>query len=247
MACHRRSRRPGRLYRARLEVLSRKSPRSPTRYGHGAEYSGFSRQPQLIAPGEGTTVRWKVQGAESIEIGPIGLKSLDPSGEKQLFPRQSTTYKITARSSDGRTVADSYDVTVKAVVPGEPRITKLVAEPPFITRGKSARLSWRVSNAKQIKVMPVEFEIAQSDSWLDVTPDQTTTYTLTATSANGKTDTRPVEIRVEAPPVPTAQTDAEKRKPEPSLQTQPVADHPAKETSKPPEVPVATPPGQIPD
>ncbi len=80
------------------------------------------------------------------------------------------------------------------------RITAFGAEPRSIQRGQSATLTWSVANATDSNIDNGIGTVA-ANGMRQVFPTNTTTYTLTATSAGGN-DTRSVTVEVTAPPAP---------------------------------------------
>jgi hypothetical protein len=77
------------------------------------------------------------------------------------------------------------------------KITGLTLDPGTIRRGKSSQLCYGVINAKEIR-----FEPAVESVWpsrlrcVDVSPAKTTTYRLTATGENGKTEEAEITLQV---------------------------------------------------
>jgi len=80
------------------------------------------------------------------------------------------------------------------------RITNFGAEPRSIQRGQSATLTWSVANATDTNIDNGIGTVAANGT-RQVFPTNTTTYTLTASSAGGN-DTRSVTVEVTAPPAP---------------------------------------------
>ena len=80
------------------------------------------------------------------------------------------------------------------------RITAFGAEPRSIQRGQSATLTWSVANATDSTIDNGIGTVAANGT-RQVFPTNTTTYTLTASSAGGN-DTRSVTVEVTAPPAP---------------------------------------------
>ncbi len=77
-------------------------------------------------------------------------------------------------------------------------ILEFYASPGLIHRGEEAQLCYGVSNAKSVRLEPQSNEVWPSYSrCVAVSPQKTTTYTLTAEDAEGhsKTATLTVEVR----------------------------------------------------
>jgi peptidoglycan-associated lipoprotein len=86
--------------------------------------------------------------------------------------------------------------------PGFPTAT-LTAEPNRIEAGQSATLRWTTTNANDVTISGGVGTVAASGSQ-QVSPIDTTTYTLTAAGPNGKT-TATATVTLTAPPPPPAE------------------------------------------
>jgi peptidoglycan-associated lipoprotein len=84
--------------------------------------------------------------------------------------------------------------------PPPPRIDSFTVEPSSIQRGQSATLSWAVANATDMSIDQGLGGIGANGS-RQVSPANTTTYTLTASNAGGMA-TRSATVTVTAPPPP---------------------------------------------
>lgn len=79
----------------------------------------------------------------------------------------------------------------------EMAIIAFFASPSAIRRGQSAQLCYGVSNAKTLKIEPLGQPVWPSEyRCVDVSPEQTTTYTLTIEDGAGKTASQTVDIKV---------------------------------------------------
>ncbi len=86
--------------------------------------------------------------------------------------------------------------------PTHAKITGFEVDPTSIASGVTARLCYGVENATKTDLNPaVEKILPASHNCLDITPHETTVYTLTAYGQDGKTDTKAVELKV-GPPQP---------------------------------------------
>jgi peptidoglycan-associated lipoprotein len=81
-----------------------------------------------------------------------------------------------------------------------PRIDSFTAEPTTIQRGQSATLRWTVAAATNMSI-DQGVGAVQANGSQQVSPVNSTTYTLTASGAGGST-TRSVTVAVNAPPPP---------------------------------------------
>src|SRR5262249_50738753 len=112
---------------------------------------------------------------------------------------QTTTYTLTATGPAGNVTA-SATVTVGPVQPGNPQIIRFEASPLSIPQNGTSTLSWTTSGATKVSISGLgDFPVNGSTT---VTPSQTTTYTLTASSADGKTVSAPITVTVTTGSVP---------------------------------------------
>jgi peptidoglycan-associated lipoprotein len=84
--------------------------------------------------------------------------------------------------------------------PQPPRIDTFAAEPATIERGQSATLRWSIASATNMAI-DQGVGAVQANGSRQVSPANSTTYTLTASGAGG-TDTRTVTVTVNSPPPP---------------------------------------------
>jgi len=71
--------------------------------------NSFTAEPGTIEPGQSSTLRWSISGATDMSID-HGVGAVQSSGMRQVFPRTSTSYTLTARGPGGM---DSRSVTVE--------------------------------------------------------------------------------------------------------------------------------------
>lgn len=88
----------------------------------------------------------------------------------------------------------------EAPKPPAPVINEFSAEPSSIERGQSSTLKWSVANAEQMSI-DNGVGTVQANGSRSVYPNDTTTYTLTASGPGGNT-TKSVTVTVAAPPPP---------------------------------------------
>jgi uncharacterized cupredoxin-like copper-binding protein len=161
--------------------------------------SQFIANPASIQAGQSSTLTWVVQGATSVTIQP-GPGSVNAnSGSTSVTPTQTTTYTLTA-TGPGGTVNQAVTVQVGATPAGTPQIVRFEANPVSITPGGSSTLSWTTTGATQVSISGVG-NVAVNGA-ATVSPTQTTTYTLTATSSDGKSVTAPITVTVAGANIP---------------------------------------------
>jgi hypothetical protein len=161
----------------------------------------FTATPNQISAGQRSIISWNVPNATSVSITPAVGSNLNPSGTATVSPVQTTTYTLTATGPGGQQVTQNLTITVSASTPS---IVRFEAAPASITAGQTATLSWATTGATTVSISGVGSNLPANGSQT-VSPTQTTTYTLTATGADGKTSvTAQVVVTVAgtaAPPV----------------------------------------------
>jgi hypothetical protein len=145
----------------------------------------FAATPTRIAPGGTSTLSWTTSGASQVSISGIG--TVETSGSRSVSPAATTTYTLTASGSDGKSVTAPVTVTVTTGTTGAiPQIVVFVATPQNIDVGGSSKLCWQVTGATSIAIQPGVGSNLSANDCVTVSPNQTTTYTLTATNSTGQ-------------------------------------------------------------
>lgn len=143
--------------------------------------------PETILLGETATITWSSNNADTLSIEP-DVGNTDLSGSIEISPTETTTYTATAKGLGG---TESASVTVTVLSAPSVAIT---ANPATISLGESALLTWESENAETILIEPDIGDVTGLDSY-EVTPSETTTYTITATGPGGTaTDTATIEV-----------------------------------------------------
>ena len=78
--------------------------------------SSFTVEPRSIERGQSATLRWQVANATDMSIDQ-NLGAISANGSRQVFPSNTTTYTLTARSAGG---TDTRSVTVEVSAPPPP-------------------------------------------------------------------------------------------------------------------------------
>jgi len=158
----------------------------------------FQAQPTSINAGQSSTLTWQTENAETVTVTNLGTVAVSGSGS--VAPSTTTTYTLTASNAGGQASA-SVTVTVAGTAGGEVSVTSFTATPASITAGGSSKLEWNTTNA--VRVFIVGVGAVTPNGSVDVSPAQTTTYTLNATGADGKFASRKATVTVGT--VPTNQ------------------------------------------
>ncbi len=88
--------------------------------------SSFTVEPRSIERGQSATLRWQVANATDMSIDQ-NVGAISANGSRQVFPSNTTTYTLTARSAGG---TDTRSVTVDVSAPPPP-------PPPPVPGGSS--------------------------------------------------------------------------------------------------------------
>ena len=89
---------------------------APPPTGAAARINSFTAEPRTIERGQSATLRWSVANSTDISIDQQ-LGPVNANGSRQVFPSNTTTYTLTARSTGG---SDTRSVTVEVSAPIAP-------------------------------------------------------------------------------------------------------------------------------
>jgi hypothetical protein len=155
--------------------------------------------PMTINQGESATLYFQSLNATGVTISPA-VGAVGNNGSVVVTPTASTTYTVTANNTFG---SATCSVAVQ-VTPGTgPRIVKFSAAPLNIAQGSTSTLLWAVDNADTVTIDQGVGQVDNRAGTKDVTPQQTTLYTLTATNKFGTvTAQATINVTVTPPPPP---------------------------------------------
>ena len=162
-----------------------------------AQIVRFAASPNSIASGAQTTLSWSTTNATSVSISP-GIGTVAANGSATVSPSVTTVYTISATGTDGKTVTATVQVTVGAVTA---QILRFAASPGTIGLGAQTTLSWSTSNATSVSISPGIGTVTANGS-TTVSPAATTSYTISATGADGKTVTAVATVTVSGSAIP---------------------------------------------
>ncbi len=165
--------------------------------------------PPAVGKGGRSLLCYGVESAAAVRLDPP-VEEITPSLARclELRPAATTTYTLYAKNRAGAEVSQSVTVTV------DPKLREPAAAPPASTglilfftavqtrlpKGAMATLCYGVKGASSVAIAPAVSPgaLAVSDRMcLQTRPETSVTYTLTAKSASGETDTERVKITVE--------------------------------------------------
>ena len=143
----------------------------------------FNGSPLSITAGGTSTLSWTTTGATSVTINGLGSEPLNGSASTPALTT-ATTYTLTATGASGSAVTAVITITV---VPVQiPQIVVFSASPQTINAGQTSSLCWQVNGGTSITISGGVGSNLASNSCQTVSPQTTTTYTLTATNASGQ-------------------------------------------------------------
>lgn len=144
---------------------------------------------QTIELGESATFSW---GTSNVSQVTLNGDEVDEDGEETVTPNAAGTYTYTIRAYQSGKVGglSLQDTCVTQVIVEEPEeidpICTLIADDTTIELGESTNLNWTTDNAVSVSINQGIGSVNFDDS-TSVSPTQDTTYTLTATDADGDT------------------------------------------------------------
>jgi len=116
-----------------------------------------------------------------------------------FFSRWNENHRIERQAAEKQAAAQQQQdrTTVEEMGGKELAIQSFYGSPGTVKKGESVQLCYGVANAKTVTLLPQDNPVWPSYSrCVDVQPAKTTTYTLTAMDAAGKSVTSTVEIKV---------------------------------------------------
>ena len=162
----------------------------------------ISAVPNTIITGNTTTLTWTSSLADSCTITPdVGM--VDLNGSIEVSPVETTTYTITVTGSGG---TSSAQVTVAVENFPQPNVNFTV-EPANIRIGESTTLIWSSTDADTCDIQP-DIGGVTTDGTINVSPLETTTYTITAIGPGG-TDSAQTTVTVDTTLPPTVDINAD--------------------------------------
>lgn len=156
----------------------------------------FQVTPSTVKAGDPVVVEWEVENAERVVISPKP-GDVELRGTSSATVDETTEFVLEARRGDQ---VRRKTVTV-TVVSGDLQIVRFTATPDRVKRGEKAALSWTVVNADTVELQPIGGGQPGTGS-VEVSPAETTTYTLTARNEFGYVSAQVIVAVDEAPGLP---------------------------------------------
>ncbi|HSK44551.1 MAG TPA: alkaline phosphatase family protein [Candidatus Binatia bacterium] len=147
----------------------------------------LAASPATIGPGQAASLTWTSANATSVSIDQ-GIGVVSSSGSLNVSPAATTIYTITATNGLATATATA---TVNA-----PLAVTLKASPENIAPGSQSTLTWASRGAATVSIDQGVPPISGPSGSVPVSPTQNTTYTITATDAQGHTSTAAATVNV---------------------------------------------------
>ncbi len=142
----------------------------------------FNADPSQIVVGDSSTLSWSTTNAGNVVISNIG--SVSANGNQNVTPATTTIYELTATGLGGEAIC--YATVTVEPLPDEPSCSNFTANPDSIYVGESTTLDWTQVNGVSASIDNGVGAVPLNGP-KSVSPNQTTTYTLTITGAPGTT------------------------------------------------------------
>lgn len=188
----------------------RSSPARVTVEQPPVEIVDFSARPPEVEVGNQTSLHYEVSKANRVQISANNrAKDLggNNKGELLVTPAQTTTFILSAQDVDGK--AFTRPLTVNVVERQQALVKSFAGNPVEIMQGNTAKLCYEAISSKASIGASIGqgFTSVQPSGkqCLEVKPQATTIYTLTAVGLNGRPENRQATIKVKAPPKPSAE------------------------------------------
>lgn len=161
-----------------------------------AKITQFYASPPRVAAGEAALLCYGVESAVEVTLTPP-VEPVHPALARcfEVKPKVTTAYELTAVGKGGDRTSQRVTVKVGAA---RVKFTQLTVSAQEVTKGSLVSFCFKAVNATAVTGGPGKFQQggqAAGDCLVD-TPQQTTTYRLTVTGAEGESDTDAVTVRV---------------------------------------------------
>jgi hypothetical protein len=118
----------------------------------------------------------------------------------EAAPQHDTKYTLTAEGNDGQTVTAEFTLAVKPDLANRPRITDFRVTKHTFEQGRHYfTIAFAFANARTVTIDPPVFsplvDSAPFGQWV-VTPEATTTYTLTVMDKKGRKASKQLTVEV---------------------------------------------------
>ena len=168
--------------------------------------NSFTATTSSVVAGGSSTLQWSTSNAAQVLLNGSPVSA---NGSLTVNPNSTTTYRLTAVSSNGScTVEQTITITVTACP--APQINTFTANPTTVLIGGNQviRLAWSITDNSgtgvTVSISPGVGSFAAANGFVDITqPQATTTYLLTVTNGCGASSTAQTTVTANACPQPT--------------------------------------------
>lgn len=143
----------------------------------------FNGSPLSITAGQSSTLSWSTANATSVTISGLGTQQLNGSVSTGALTT-TTMYTLTATGAGGATT--SAVITIQVTPASIPQVVVFSASPTTINAGQTSTLCWQVLGATTVNISNGVGTGLSPTACQTVSPQTTTTYTLTASNASGQ-------------------------------------------------------------
>ena len=161
-----------------------------------AKITQFYASPPQVPKGGRTLLCYGVESAASVTLDP-GNEALSPALTKciEKVPAANTTYTLTVKGKDGKTLVQSVSVSTgfQAL-----KFVDLVINAPQVKPGEAVNFCFQAQGAVDVGGGPGTFQkggAANGDCLMDH-PRQTTTYQITIRGAGNQIETEKMTVKV---------------------------------------------------
>lgn len=159
----------------------------------------FTADPESINLGENSQLSWSSMNADNCSISP-GIGTVALSGSLSVSPSQTTTYTITVQGTGGST---TQSATIQVTNPNVPPQVTFSHSSITIEKGDTVELSWTSERADNVYIDNRIGMVGQNSTY-SVSPQATTTYTITGVSSFGSGSDQ-ITVYVTGNPLPQHQ------------------------------------------
>jgi hypothetical protein len=171
--------------------------------------NSFTASPTSIISGASSTLQWSTSNATQVLLNGTPVAT---SGTAVVSPSTTTTYRLTAISSNGTCNVDRF-VTITVATCPVPQILSFTATPGTVLIGgnQMVRLAWSINDTSgtgvTVNINPAVGNFFTANGFVDITqPQSTTTYTLSVTNGCGTTSVAQLTVNANPCNPPTITT-----------------------------------------
>ena len=165
----------------------------------------ISADPATVGCGGSARLTWSSSGAVTSQISDVG--DVAASGDREVQPKQTTDYKLTAAGPGGMATPDAtvtVNPAIQATLNLSPTEVRYHQVDDKVDQQGSATLTWSTTGADSVSLDPGGTVQPSGEKTVQATPtntafgniDETVTYTLRATNVCGGTETRTASLHI---------------------------------------------------